>query len=151
MAGTSYVQLCFGINQKHYANGSMLQVAALILENTFTSILDMAGIMLPFLRWFIGGSSSKGPKLLNCVVRSPWSTHDIVGEVSFWWFKLTSMFHALVAFTIFLLLLFSFGALGCRFHTFTGHWMPCINLYFLHGPVFEVYTKFQPRFICYTI
>ena len=65
----------------------MLQVAALILENTFTSILDMAGIMLPFLRWFIGGSSSKGPKLLNCVVRSPWSTLDIVGEVSFWWFK----------------------------------------------------------------
>ncbi|KAG2638288.1 hypothetical protein PVAP13_2NG583400 [Panicum virgatum] len=57
------------------------KVAALILENTFTSILDMAGIMLPFLRWFIGGSSSKGPKLLNCVVRSPWSTLDIVGEV----------------------------------------------------------------------
>ncbi|CAL5061701.1 unnamed protein product [Urochloa decumbens] len=57
------------------------QVAALILENTFTSILDMAGIMLPFLRWFIGGSTSKGPKLLNCVVRSPWSTLDIVGEV----------------------------------------------------------------------
>ncbi|WVZ66653.1 hypothetical protein U9M48_015843 [Paspalum notatum var. saurae] len=57
------------------------KVAALILENTFTSILDMAGIMLPFLRWFIGGSSSKGPKLLNCVVRSPWNTLDIVGEV----------------------------------------------------------------------
>lgn len=60
---------------------SMLQVSALILENTFTSILDMAGLMLPFLRWFIGGSSSKGPKLLNCVVRSPWSTLDIVGQV----------------------------------------------------------------------
>ncbi|XP_062187489.1 alpha/beta hydrolase domain-containing protein WAV2-like isoform X2 [Phragmites australis] len=57
------------------------KVAALILENTFTSILDMAGIMLPFLRWFIGGSSSKGPKLLNCVARSPWSTLDIVAEV----------------------------------------------------------------------
>ncbi|XP_008667116.1 alpha/beta hydrolase domain-containing protein WAV2-like isoform X1 [Zea mays] len=57
------------------------KVATLILENTFTSILDMAGIMLPFLRWFIGGSSSKGPKLLNCVVRSPWNTLDIVGEV----------------------------------------------------------------------
>ena len=70
-------------------NCSILQVAALILENTFTSILDMAGIMLPFLRWFIGGSSSKGPKLLNCVVRSPWNTLDIVGEVSFWWFELT--------------------------------------------------------------
>uniref|UniRef100_A0A0E0EE66 Peptidase S9 prolyl oligopeptidase catalytic domain-containing protein n=1 Tax=Oryza meridionalis TaxID=40149 RepID=A0A0E0EE66_9ORYZ len=57
------------------------KVSALILENTFTSILDMAGIMLPFLRWFIGGSSSKGPKLLNCVVRSPWSTLDIIAEV----------------------------------------------------------------------
>ncbi|KAM0917374.1 hypothetical protein ACQ4PT_009546 [Festuca glaucescens] len=57
------------------------KVSALILENTFTSILDMAGIMLPFLRWFIGGSSSKGPKLLNCVVRSPWSTLDVVAEV----------------------------------------------------------------------
>ncbi|TVU38002.1 hypothetical protein EJB05_11349, partial [Eragrostis curvula] len=57
------------------------KVSALILENTFTSILDMAGLMLPFLRWFIGGSSSKGPKLLNCVVRSPWSTLDIVGQV----------------------------------------------------------------------
>lgn len=57
------------------------KVSALILENTFTSILDMAGIMLPFLRWFIGGSSAKGPKLLNCVVRSPWSTLDVVAEV----------------------------------------------------------------------
>lgn len=73
----------FKIKKKHYMKGSMLQVAALILENTFTSILDMAGIMLPFLRWFIGGSSSKGPKLLNCVVRSPWNTLDIVGEVRF--------------------------------------------------------------------
>lgn len=79
----------FEIKQKHYVNWSMLQVAALILENTFTSVLDMAGIMLPFLRWFIGGSSSKGPKLLNCVVRSPWNTLDIVGEVSFRWFELT--------------------------------------------------------------
>lgn len=58
-----------------------LQVAALILENTFTSILDMAGVLLPFLKWFIGGSGSKGPKILNCLVRSPWSTVDIVGEV----------------------------------------------------------------------
>jgi hypothetical protein len=59
----------------------MFQVSALILENTFTSILDMAGIMLPFLRWFIGGSTSNGPKLLNCVVRSPWNTLDVVAEV----------------------------------------------------------------------
>ncbi|GAB2267753.1 Alpha/beta hydrolase domain-containing protein wav2 [Dionaea muscipula] len=57
------------------------KVAALILENTFTSILDMAGVLLPFLRWFIGRSDSKGPKILNCVVRSPWSTVDIIGRV----------------------------------------------------------------------
>jgi hypothetical protein len=53
----------------------------LILENTFTSILDMAGVILPFLKWFIGGTSSKGPKLLNFLVRSPWSTIDVVGQV----------------------------------------------------------------------
>lgn len=58
-----------------------LQVAALILENTFTSILDMAGVLLPFLKWFIGGPGSKGPKVLNFLVRSPWSTIDVVGKV----------------------------------------------------------------------
>lgn len=83
----------------------MLQVSALILENTFTSILDMAGIMLPFLRWFIGGSSAKGPKLLNCVVRSPWSTLDVVAEVSFGgWFKstfYTMLFSCLVTTSVF--------------------------------------------------
>ncbi|GKV49939.1 hypothetical protein SLEP1_g56660 [Rubroshorea leprosula] len=57
------------------------QVAALILENTFTSILDMAGVKLPFLKWFIGGPGSKGPKILNFLVRSPWSTIAIVGQV----------------------------------------------------------------------
>ncbi|XP_047336540.1 alpha/beta hydrolase domain-containing protein WAV2 isoform X2 [Impatiens glandulifera] len=57
------------------------KVAALILENTFTSILDMAGVLLPFLKWFIGGSGSKGPKVLNFVVRSPWSTIDAIGQV----------------------------------------------------------------------
>ncbi|KAI3790011.1 hypothetical protein L2E82_02822 [Cichorium intybus] len=57
------------------------KVAALILENTFTSILDMAGVLLPFLKYFIGGSISKGPKILNFVVRSPWNTLDVVGEV----------------------------------------------------------------------
>ncbi|KAF8393565.1 hypothetical protein HHK36_021809 [Tetracentron sinense] len=57
------------------------KVAALILENTFTSILDMAGVLLPFLKWFIGGSSSKGPRLLNRFVRSPWSTVDIIGQI----------------------------------------------------------------------
>ncbi|XP_038696895.1 alpha/beta hydrolase domain-containing protein WAV2-like isoform X3 [Tripterygium wilfordii] len=69
------------------AVGSMLaknnpdKVAALVLENTFTSILDMAGVLLPFLKWFIGRSSSKGPKILNFLVRSPWSTIDIIGQV----------------------------------------------------------------------
>ncbi|XP_042511669.1 alpha/beta hydrolase domain-containing protein WAV2-like [Macadamia integrifolia] len=57
------------------------KVAAFILENTFTSILDMAGVLLPFLKWFIGGSGSKGPKVLNCLVRSPWSTIDIIGQI----------------------------------------------------------------------
>ncbi|GAB4838006.1 Alpha/beta hydrolase domain-containing protein wav2, variant 2 [Ancistrocladus abbreviatus] len=57
------------------------KVAALILENTFTSILDMAGVLLPLLRWFIGGSSSKGLKILNYFVRSPWCTIDIIGQV----------------------------------------------------------------------
>lgn len=57
------------------------KVSALILENTFTSILDMAGVLLPFLKYFIGGPGTKGPKILNFLVRSPWSTVDIVGQV----------------------------------------------------------------------
>lgn len=57
------------------------KVSALILENTFTSILDMAGVLLPILKWFIGGCASKGPKVLNFLVRSPWSTIDIIGQV----------------------------------------------------------------------
>ncbi|CAA3014381.1 bem46 isoform X2 [Olea europaea subsp. europaea] len=57
------------------------KVAAIILENTFTSILDMAGVLLPFLKWFIGKSSSKGPRLLNFLVRSPWNTIDVIGEI----------------------------------------------------------------------
>uniref|UniRef100_A0A1D1ZF23 Protein bem46 n=1 Tax=Anthurium amnicola TaxID=1678845 RepID=A0A1D1ZF23_9ARAE len=57
------------------------KVSALILENTFTSILDMAGVALPFLKWFVGGSGSKGPKILNFLVRSPWSTIDIIGKI----------------------------------------------------------------------
>uniref|UniRef100_A0A2P2KS09 Protein bem46-like isoform X2 n=1 Tax=Rhizophora mucronata TaxID=61149 RepID=A0A2P2KS09_RHIMU len=57
------------------------KVAALILENTFTSILDMAGVLLPFLKWFIGRTGSKGPKILNFLVRSPWSTIDVIGQI----------------------------------------------------------------------
>ncbi|KAI8565377.1 hypothetical protein RHMOL_Rhmol03G0254200 [Rhododendron molle] len=57
------------------------KVAALILENTFTSILDMAGVLLPFLRWFIGGSGSKSPKVLNFLVRSLWNTVDVIGQI----------------------------------------------------------------------
>ncbi|CAA6664690.1 unnamed protein product [Spirodela intermedia] len=53
----------------------------LILENTFTSILDMAGVLLPFLKWFIGHSGSKGPRMLNFLVRSPWNTVDVIGQV----------------------------------------------------------------------
>ncbi|KAJ7558885.1 hypothetical protein O6H91_04G060400 [Diphasiastrum complanatum] len=58
------------------------KVSGLILENTFTSVLDMAGIMLPILKWVIGGTGSRGLKLLNWVVRSPWSTIDIVSQIS---------------------------------------------------------------------
>eukprot|EP00250_Pteridium_aquilinum_P029925 c40343_g1_i1 orf=493-1443(-) len=58
------------------------KVAALILENTFTSILDMAGIMLPILKWFIGGTGSKGLKVMNFLVWSPWNTIDIIQKVS---------------------------------------------------------------------
>lgn len=58
------------------------QVSAIILENTFTSILDMAAMMFPFLRWFIGSNGPKGPKILNYFVRSPWSTIDIIDKVS---------------------------------------------------------------------
>lgn len=94
----------------------MLQVSALILENTFTSILDMAGIMLPFLRWFIGGSSSKGPKLLNCVVRSPWSTLDIIAEVSDYINIQDLLFSRFDYRSHFLL--FYFGKLDCRLHIF---------------------------------
>lgn len=41
----------------------------------------MAGVLLPFLKWFIGKSGSKGPKVLNFLVRSPWSTIDVIVEV----------------------------------------------------------------------
>ncbi|XP_022729388.1 PHD finger protein ALFIN-LIKE 5-like isoform X3 [Durio zibethinus] len=41
----------------------------------------MAGVLLPFLKWFIGGPGTKGPKLLNFLVRSPWNTIDIIGQV----------------------------------------------------------------------
>lgn len=57
------------------------KIAALLLENTFTSILDMAGVLLPFMKWFVGGSDSKGPRILNRFVRSPWSTIDVIGQI----------------------------------------------------------------------
>ncbi|KAJ6791427.1 protein bem46-like [Iris pallida] len=57
------------------------KVSSLILENTFTSILDMAGVILPSLKWFIGSSGTTGPKLLNFLVRSPWSSVDIIGQI----------------------------------------------------------------------
>lgn len=58
------------------------KVAALILENTFTSVLDMAGVMLPILKWFIGGPGSKGLKIMNFLVRSPWNTIDTIKHIS---------------------------------------------------------------------
>eukprot|EP01018_Ginkgo_biloba_P005368 Gb_14813 [translate_table: standard] len=68
----------------------MQQVSALILENTFTSVLDMAGVLLPFLKWFIGGTGSKGLRILNCLVRSPWNTIDIIGQL---WHGILLSFH----------------------------------------------------------
>lgn len=41
----------------------------------------MAGVLLPFLKWFIGKCNVKGPRVLNFLVRSPWNTIDVVGEV----------------------------------------------------------------------
>eukprot|EP00245_Coleochaete_scutata_P014330 TRINITY_DN6065_c0_g3_i4.p1 TRINITY_DN6065_c0_g3~~TRINITY_DN6065_c0_g3_i4.p1 ORF type:complete len:319 (+),score=59.42 TRINITY_DN6065_c0_g3_i4:209-1165(+) len=57
------------------------KVAGLVLENTFTSILDMAGVMLPFLRVFISGPGSGTFKPLNFLVRSPWVTVAIIGKI----------------------------------------------------------------------
>ncbi len=57
---------------------SRLQVAGLILENTFTSILDMAGVMLPVLRYIVGGKGG----LLNWFVKSPWKTIELIKHVS---------------------------------------------------------------------
>lgn len=54
-----------------------VQVAGLILENTFTSVLDMAGVMLPGLRFVVGG---KG-RLLNWFVKSPWKTIELIKQV----------------------------------------------------------------------
>eukprot|EP00249_Psilotum_nudum_P006466 c19793_g1_i1 orf=493-1425(-) len=58
------------------------KVCALILENTFTSILDMAGLIFPPLGWLIGGKGSKGVKILNFLVRSPWNTIEIIDQIS---------------------------------------------------------------------
>ncbi|BBN00074.1 uncharacterized protein MPTK1_1g26170 [Marchantia polymorpha subsp. ruderalis] len=57
------------------------KISALILENTFTSVLDMAGVMLPLLKYVIGGTGSPGLRMLNFLVRSPWSTIDIVSKI----------------------------------------------------------------------
>ncbi|XP_056688508.1 alpha/beta hydrolase domain-containing protein WAV2-like [Spinacia oleracea] len=45
-------------------------VFSMLLENTFTTILDMAGVLLPFLKWFISRSTGNGFKILNCVKQS---------------------------------------------------------------------------------
>lgn len=54
------------------------KVAALVLENTFTSILDMAPVMLPPMRYLVG---TRGVKPLNALVRSQWRTIDIIGKI----------------------------------------------------------------------
>ncbi|KAL2553362.1 hypothetical protein Fot_06981 [Forsythia ovata] len=44
----------------------------------------MAGVLLPFLKWFNGKSGSKDPRVLNFLVRSPWDTIDSIGEACIW-------------------------------------------------------------------
>jgi hypothetical protein len=53
------------------------KVAGLILENTFTSVLDMAGVMLPGLRYIVGGKGG----LLNWFVKSPWKTIELIKHI----------------------------------------------------------------------
>ena len=54
------------------------QVAGLVVENTFTSTLDMAGVMLPALKHFLGSDRFRP---LNVAMRSPWRTIDFIGKV----------------------------------------------------------------------
>ena len=58
------------------------KVAVLILENRFTSVLDMEGVLMPVLKWVIGGTGSKGVRIFNFLVRSPWNTIDIISNIS---------------------------------------------------------------------
>eukprot|EP00899_Mesostigma_viride_P015475 jgi/Mesvir1/23929/Mv10704-RA.1 len=52
------------------------KLRGLILENTFTSIIDMVGKMFPFLRHVVGAG-----KPLNFLVRSKWHTLGIIGDI----------------------------------------------------------------------
>ncbi|GAQ86154.1 Hypothetical protein KFL_002730120 [Klebsormidium nitens] len=54
------------------------ELRAVILENTFTSILDMAGILMPALGYVIGGN---GYKPLNFLVRNQWRTLEAIREL----------------------------------------------------------------------
>ncbi|CAI5531288.1 unnamed protein product [Closterium sp. Naga37s-1] len=54
------------------------KVAALVVENTFTSVLDMAGVVLPVLSHLL---STKGVRPLNGLVRSQWRTIDVIGKI----------------------------------------------------------------------
>ncbi|CAI7882888.1 unnamed protein product [Closterium sp. NIES-53] len=54
------------------------KVAALVVENTFTSVLDMAGVVLPVLSNLL---STKGVRPLNGLVRSQWRTIDVIGKI----------------------------------------------------------------------
>lgn len=53
-------------------------IRALILENTFTSILDMVGRVFPPLVLAIG---TKGVKPLNSLVKDQWRTIDIISAI----------------------------------------------------------------------
>ena len=57
------------------------QVRALVLENTFTSVLDMAAIVMPFLSLLVSGRSFRP---FNPLVRSQWRTADIIAKVCAW-------------------------------------------------------------------
>lgn len=45
------------------------KIAAVVVENTFTSVLDMIDVVMPFLKW------------AKFLVRNPWKSIDIVKDI----------------------------------------------------------------------